>query len=328
MREADLNPLGRTVAHGQLVRVIRQRLALGRLWRRRPEVLTTRLAPPILVVGQMRSGTTRLHRLLSADPAFTATRFCDSWMPVPGTPDLRWLKGGLALLLARVLNPWLDSLHPFGARRADEELGWLASALDHCAYEAQWHIPTFTRWSEERDAAPVYREFARILATDAAHHANHRRPRVMKVPQFSEDLSTLLAVFPDARVVISRRDPEQVWQSAVSLCANQMAMYSNTVSLEWLEAECRRKIALRADRIDAGLQGFSGRVAVADFEAVQSDWRASVADIYRALGMKLTSAALAAMEREAAANERSPHLHHRADMRRMAPPVRLGPSLS
>src|SRR5687767_3140021 len=34
--EARLNALGLTMAHGQLVRVIRQRLRLGALWRQRP----------------------------------------------------------------------------------------------------------------------------------------------------------------------------------------------------------------------------------------------------------------------------------------------------
>ena len=74
--EAELNALGKTIAHGQIVRIIRQRLALGQLWGNRPQILETKLAP-IIVVGQMRSGTTRVHRLLAADPANCATRFCD-----------------------------------------------------------------------------------------------------------------------------------------------------------------------------------------------------------------------------------------------------------
>jgi hypothetical protein len=67
--EADLNPLGRTMAWGQLSRVVKNRLAFGALWLERPELLATPLAPPIIVIGHMRSGTTRIHTLLAADPA-------------------------------------------------------------------------------------------------------------------------------------------------------------------------------------------------------------------------------------------------------------------
>lgn len=316
--EADLNALGRTIAHGQLVRVIRQRLALGRLWRQRPEVLETPLAPPILVVGQMRSGTTRLHRMLAADRRFSATRFCDSWLPVPSRPDWRRAQAGASLLLARAVNPWLDTLHPFGAGRADEELGWLASALDHCAYEAQWRIPSYTAWSEERGADSVYAEFARLLATDAAHHGKAARPRVMKVPQFAEDLAVLLKTFPSARVVVSHRASGEVAHSALSLVANQMALQSDSVDLAWLRNECARKIALREQRMRAGLANFDGRVAVAQFAHLQEDWRGAIAGVYCALGLEITREAWRALEREQAAAARQPHRQHQEQLRQIA----------
>lgn len=312
--EARLNPLGRCIAHGQLVRAIRHRLALGRLWRARPGLLATEIPAPILVVGQMRSGTTRVHRLLAADPAHSATRFCDSWHPVPEAPDLRPLKSGFALAMARRLDPWLDAIHPFGAARADEELGWLAAALDHCAYEAQWHVPAFTAWSEARDPAPVYREFARILRTDAAHRGNAHRPRVMKVPQFAEDLPALLAQFPDARVVVSQRCDAATLRSSVSLVANQRAIQSDEADLGAIEHEWRRKIALRRARIESALDGFAGPVARIDFARLDADWQAEIAALYAALDLPLPDEAIAAMAREMARAGASPHRAHAAHL--------------
>lgn len=316
--EARLNPLGRTIAHGQLVRVIRQRLGLGRMWREQPDVPETRLAPPIIVVGQMRSGTTRIHRLLAADPAHCATRFCDSWNPVPRSPDVRPLWSGFALFMGRKLDPWLDTLHPFGARRYDEELGWLAAALDHCAYEAQWHVPSFTAWSEARDPAPVYREFSRILRTDAARRGNAHRPRVMKVPQFAEDLGAILDHFPDARLVVARRDTAEVVRSSASLVANQMTIQSDNVDMEWLQVEWERKIALRAERMNAALTEFSGPVAELDFDALGHDWQAEVRRTYDALGLDLTAGALKAMASELARSAGGRHEGHAADLRQFA----------
>ncbi|MXO90767.1 sulfotransferase family protein [Pontixanthobacter aquaemixtae] len=313
-REAQLTPLGRAAAHGLLTRAIGQRLALGKLWREKPELLTTEIAPPILVVGQMRSGTTRIHRLLAADPAHSATRFCDSWNPLPETFDLRPLRSMAALFVGRRLNPWLETIHPFGAARPDEELGWLAAAFDHCAYEVQWHIPAFVAFSEARDPAPLYREFARILCADAAHRGNAGRPRIMKVPQFSEDLATLLAQFPDARLVVSRRSDADTLRSAVSLVANQMAMQSDHADLERITQECRRKIALRADRMEKALAGFAGAVAEVDFEALGADWLAETERIYDALGLPLSDQAIAAMRREQDQASKGAHHAHQSQL--------------
>lgn len=316
--EARLNPLGRTVAHGQLVRVIRQRFALGRLWRNEPTRTNTEIAPPIIVVGQMRSGTTRIHRLLAADPAHCGTRFCDSWHPVPERIDLRPLWSGFALFMGRRLDPWLDTLHPFGAARVDEELGWLAAALDHCAYEAQWHVPTFTAFSEARDPVPVYREFDRILRTDASRRRNANLPRVLKVPQFAEDLSAILQQFPEARLVVARRDTADVVRSSASLVTNQMTIQSDHVDIDWIDREWERKIALRAERMERALAGFDGPVAQLDFDALGRDWRSEVARTYEALDLVLTPEALEAMQSEQARASGGSHERHARDLRAFA----------
>ncbi|MFB0613153.1 sulfotransferase family protein [Aurantiacibacter poecillastricola] len=318
MTEARLNPLGLTIAHGQLARVIRQRLHLGAMWQEKPEILTIPLAPPVIVVGQMRSGTTRVHRLLASDPGLAATRFCDSWHPLPRTPDTRPAWSALSLLLARALDPWLDSIHPFGVTRADEELGWLAGALDHCAYEAQWRIPSFSAFSEARDPVPVYREFARLLRTDADWHHNAARPRVLKVPQFSEDLPALLAQFPEARVVLTRRCEDDLARSAASLVANQMTIQSDECDYDWIETEVRRKIALRESRMHHALSRFTGPLAVVDFDALSADWNTEIARVYEELGLEFCHRVRDSMAAEQGRARQSPHHSHNSQLRQFS----------
>ncbi|QKG70330.1 sulfotransferase family protein [Erythrobacter mangrovi] len=312
--EADLNPLGHTMAYGQLTAAIRKRHALGRYWRVNPAVADTTIAAPIIVVGQMRAGTTRIHRLLAADPHHAGTRFCNSHDPVPRRPDLRPVKIALGLAIARRINPWLDTLHPFGATRVDEELGWLAGALDACAYEAQWRIPSYVAFSEARDASAIYTEFAHILRTDAAVMGDAHRPRVLKCPQFSEDLPALLAQFPEARLVVTHRDHAEVLNSSVSMVASQMAFQSDHADLAALQAEWRRKLALREARIEAALEGFDGPLARVDFAGLSTDWHREIARIYATLGLDLTASAVAAMEREMGRAESDPHHAHRGQM--------------
>lgn len=314
--EAQLNPLGHTMAYGQITGAIRQRHALGRLWREHPELAATPIAPPIIVVGQMRAGTTRMQRLLAADPAHAGTRFCDSHNPLPRRPDLRPLKAAAMLAIARRINPWLDTLHPFGPTRADEEIGWLAAALDACTYEAQYRIPGYVAWSEARTAHAVYREFARLLRTDAATHGNAAMPRVLKCPQFCEHLPALLEQFPDARLVVTHRDHREVLASSVSMVAAQSAFQSDQLSLADIEAEWRRKIALREARVEAALAQWAGPVACVDFAALSADWRGEISRTYAALGLALTPQALSAMEAEQARSARDAHHAHARDLAR------------
>jgi hypothetical protein len=316
--EADLNPLGRAMAWGQLSRVVKNRLAFGALWLERPELLETNLAPPIIVIGHMRSGTTRIHTLLAADPAFSHTRYCDAYHPVPAPLGLNRVKAALELAMLGLLNPWLQSIHPMAPAAVEEELAWLSAALHHSIYESQWHVPRYSAWSEAADPAPVYREFARILRTDAAHRGVADKPRILKVPAFAEDLTTLLALFPDARLVLTRRDHDAVLRSAVSLAANQMAIQSDACDLARIEARWQHKIGLREARMAAALNGWRGPVARLDFDEINADWKGAIARCYAALGLDLTADALLAMQGVMAASDSGHHHAHREQLARFA----------
>jgi len=316
--EADLNPLGRAMAWGQLSRAVKNRLAFGALWQKRPELLVTRLAPPIIVIGHMRSGTTRIHRLLAADPAHSHTRYCDAYHPVPARFGLNRVKAAVELAMLAALNPWMQAIHPMAAGAVEEELAWISAALHHSIYESQWHIPTYSAWSEGRDPAPIYCEMARILRTDAATRGVETKPRVMKVPAFAEDLPALLTAFPDARLVIAQRDPDPVLHSAVSLAANQMAMQSDTCDLDAITARWHRKIALREARMATALDKWHGPVAQATFDELNTDWEAAIRRCYSDLGLAFTPQALSAMRKLMTASKSGQHHAHSAQLARFA----------
>ena len=317
--EAALNSLGHTMAYGQLRNAIRKRHALGRLWRERPKLASTPIAPPIIVLGQMRSGTTRVQRLFDADPKLAGTRFCDSHDPVPSRPDLRPLKARAALFMARRVNPWLDTFHPFGATQTDEEIGWLSAALSPAAFEAQWRIPSYVAFNEGHDQTPVYREFARMLRTDAATAENAEKPRVLKCQQFAEDAKALLDQFPDAKVVRCTRAQDEVHASSVSMVASQMAYQSERHMLADLEAEWARKIDHRERRLDQALESFSGPVAEIRFEDLNADSVAAMASVYKALDMPFDRSARDCMKAEIEEAGRSPHRMHREQIEHLLP---------
>jgi len=317
-REARLNSLGRSMAHGQLKRVIRNRLRFGALWSERPDLPHTRIASPIIVVGHMRSGTTRIHKLLAADPAHSFTRYCDAYHPLPTRFGIGIAASAFEIAMLGALNPWLQTIHPMRASVVEEELAWISAALHHSIYESQWHIPSYSAWSEAADPAPVYREFDRILRTDAAVRDLAHRPRVLKVPAFTEDLDTLLAQFPDARLIVSDRDIAEVHRSAVSLVANQMAIQSDACDLSWIEKEWRRKLALREERMKATLANWDGPIARLSFAALNSDWESAIARAYRQLGLSLPPTARRKMRRLMRKSERGHHSAHALQLARFA----------
>jgi hypothetical protein len=300
--EAELSPIGLTIAHGQLVAALANRLRAHDLWRRHPEILDHPIRSPIIVLGQMRSGSTRMQRLLACDPGFAHTRFFESWNPVPagtaGVPDDRRLRGWLALRCAGLLNPEFDAIHPTTVSAPDEETGLHNISIFGAAFEAQWRIPSFARAGEAMDTVPVYREFKRLLQTIAwQRHGDRARPWVLKMPQLTQDLGAVLEVFPDARLVCLERPAEVLVASSASLAHSQMRVQSDHADPRWIGREWLRKVALRERRMAETLAKASvPRVHVA-FGDMERDWRGEMARVYRMLGLTLTGEVEARMLR-------------------------------
>lgn len=228
------------------------------------------------------------------------------------------MASAVELAVLGAINPWLQTIHPMRAGEVEEELAWTAAGLHHSILESQWRIPSYSAWSERRDPAPIYREFDRILRTDAAHRSIADAPRVLKVPAFTENLETLLHQYPGARLMVARRDGDAVHRSAVSLVANQMAVQSDTCDLAWIVAEWRRKLALREERMAAVLGRWNGPVARLDFDALGADWEREMTRAYDELDLTLTPQAIAAMRRVMAREARGNHAAHSRQLARFA----------
>lgn len=287
--EACLNPLGRTIAHGQIVAALAGRLRAEALLREAES--ESAAPPPIIILGQMRSGSTRVQRLLASDPRLAATRFEESWTPVPARPlgfdERRWRAHG-ALAAARWINPGFAAIHPTGVGQPDEEFGLHAMTMFGSQFEAQWRVPSFARLCETMDVIPVYRDFARYLGLlRHLRRGKDDRAWVLKLPQFTQDAEALLAVFPDARLVVLDRDPAALVASSASLVFSQMSVQSDEADRHWIGREWLHKIALRQHRMRGVLAGHKGPVVELAFDAVGRDWRTAMRRTYRMLGMHL-----------------------------------------
>lgn len=311
--EAELNSLGRANAHGQLVRIVASRIRAERLWRRHPEILDRPIEAPFAIVGQMRSGTTRMHRLLACDPAFVHTRTFESLAPVPPGGwlhklDPRPLAAFVGIALLKRCNPALAQIHPTAPFAAEEEYGLHAFSLWGAQFECQWHIPSYARRCEASDARDVYGEFARLLQTIGWNRGDDpARSWLIKAPQFCQDLGALIARFPDTRIIRLTRLSDDVVASSASLAWHQTRIQSDRADPAALGAEWLRKTALREARVCEALAADrNGACVELHYDEVSSDWREAVRRAYRAFGLNLP----AAIEARMAASLSRPPKHH------------------
>ena len=317
--EADLNPLGLTMAHGQIVTMLRARMRAAALWRTHPGILERPIPTPTVVLGQMRSGTTRLQRLLACDDRFAFTRLHESLIPVPfgraprSRDGRRWrARAGLALL--RRLNPETGRIHPMSPSAAEEEFGLFSFSFSSTQFEAQWRVPGFSRWWEGADLGPLYREFRALLQTNGWFRGEALdKPWILKAPQFLEDLPALLDAFPDARLLVLERDLGAVVASSASLVWNQMRVQSDRADKMWVGREWLRKCLLRRERVETALasRGEVPRLRIS-FEAMNRDWRQEIGRVYDFLGLSLSERIERRMAGYLAGS--TAHLGHRYDL--------------
>jgi hypothetical protein len=213
--------------------MLHDRLRAEQWFARHPEILARPLPHPVIVVGPMRSGTTRMHRLLAADHRFTHMRSFETISPVPRpefVPAARFprharRRGSRA---SRGRQPAHADDPSDRAARAEEELGLLVHSFWSTKHDAQWWVPSYARWCEQQDPTPAYRQMARLLQLIGwSQQASSLRPWVLKTPQHMLDLPVLMATFPDARLIFTHRDPLAVVGSAASLAWNQTVIYSD-----------------------------------------------------------------------------------------------------
>ncbi|MCS6986817.1 MAG: sulfotransferase [Sphingomonadaceae bacterium] len=299
--EARLNTLGRVIAHGTLLKIVKERLWAEELFKRHPEIDREELAPPLVVVGPMRSGTTRLQRLLAADPMFSGLRLYESACPVPWprsftrTPDPRIARTRFGLRVISWINPATLDVHPTGPLEVDEELGMLEHSLAGALIEAQRRVPSFARHGETTDLKPAYERMRRLLKL-RQWFTGDRRPLVLKTPQTMQDLATFHAVFPGARYVFTHRDPVAIVASSASLAWNQMVVQSDEVDPCWVGQEWLHKTRLRIDRCLRDRAAIpADRQIDVTFEEVDRNWPRTVARIYAHFGWDWTPMARAAM---------------------------------
>ena len=207
-----------------LVRMLVNRLRFVRDQQSHPEILEERIVAPIVVAGLPRTGTSKLQRMMSADPG---VQRLDVWRLLNPAPFPREAEYGTTgrLMFAQVVEktivqmfPEFMAAHPTEAAEPDEELLLMELSLESVVSALRNRVPSFHTFASERGPRASYEFMRQMLQYLQWQDGGGRgRPWIMKSPVHLGNLKLLFELFPDATVVHCHRDPRIVMPSFASL---------------------------------------------------------------------------------------------------------------
>jgi len=307
--EAGLTPWGNKSVRASLRGALAARSLAEAAWTQYPEHAEVTIEQPVFVTGIPRTGTTALHRLLCADPSHQGLEVWLTEAPQP-RPSAESLGDNSDYQALRARFERFNSTHPdfagvhyVTADTVEECWRLLHQSMRSVSFESLAHIPSYSRWLAGQDWTDTYRRYKRNLQLIGLNDQDRRW--VLKNPCHLVALDAIMAVFPDALIVVTHRDPRIAVASACSLSAQardgESTVYRGAVigrdQLDLLSREAQIFAAARAKYdpaqfIDVQYQDFA------------SDPLGTVEGVYRHFGLPLLAEA-----REAIASAHTDSLH-------------------
>lgn len=247
-KEAQLTLVGRVLARSDVVNWLENRLRITEVLKRHPEIGEEALEQPIFITGLPRTGTSLLHELLACDPGARVPLAWEVRHPCPPPrastrdTDPRIARADLEIRLWCEIVPEYDSMHELGARVPVECIQITAHEFRSDELSGRHLVPTYAAWLAGADLAPAYAFHRRMLQLLQWKTPGERW--VLKAPSHLGALRALLAVYPDARIVQTHRDPLRVMASVASILYSTAFVRSDAVDpeqvLQWFTGEtCR-----------------------------------------------------------------------------------------
>ncbi len=234
--QAKLNAQGAYGAQHMIVSSLIRRLCHVQLIKDHPEILNEEVKVAAVLTGLPRTGSTMLHRMIAAAPNLTAIRWYEAQNYVPlkdeirGNPEPRRkaAKDVLAYMLEKI--PELMSIHPMDIEQPDEEVIILGQLFSSSMIESTYFVPDYAWWLSQQDPRPAYNDLVQILQSLQWHDPKRAgKSWVLKTPGHLMALETVLDVFPEAKIVMTHRDPLSTVPSYCSMEASLYKMGSDDI---------------------------------------------------------------------------------------------------
>jgi hypothetical protein len=229
--EADLHLFGRLMTRSDILRWLEARLGIEAAYAQHPEIDEEVIDRPVIVTGLARSGTSILFELLAQDGQFGSPRNWEIMFPYPPPETASYETDPRIARCEHLVTQWkrvvptYAAMHEMGATIPNECIVAMSCTFLSENLLGQYQIPSYNAWYYQQDLDYAYRYYRRMLKV--LQWKNPRRHWLLKAPTHLGNLPVLFRTFPDARVVITHRDPLVAQASVTNLLGTLYWMRSS-----------------------------------------------------------------------------------------------------
>jgi len=291
-RNAGLSPDGSELTRRHLTNDTVNRLE-GLKWvRDYPEIAAESIAAPVFLMGLPRSGTTYFQYLFDRDPRFRLIRTWESLTPSPPPgfdhESALGRRAGWAERRRREYPTFegFDALHLYDEGGSDECHAFLEQSFGAAGLQNLFRVPDYFDYMlDELDLVETYRIHKRQL--QLLQWRSPMRPWALKYPNHVIAMKEILQVYPDARFVMTHRDPVQTVASISKMTFNLRGVRSGKpVDPMQVGREMMHFVQRHIDRIlQFDRTDQCGRVVHVDYYALIDDPVAALRQIHAGLGI-------------------------------------------
>jgi hypothetical protein len=210
---------GRRIAWGQVVAALSSRARAFKSMAHHPGFDRHPIQKPVVITGIPGTGTTALHKLMAVDPQFQGLQTWLGLSPMPRPPWHTWEGHPLFQATAKRLAARYEATrgsraaHNVAAEEVDECIWVLAQSFVGNLWTCGWSSGSYDAWWGMQSELPAYRYLYRVIQLVGSNEPGTRW--LLKNPGHIANLDLLFAIFPDAMVVQTHRDPAK---AVPSLC--------------------------------------------------------------------------------------------------------------
>ncbi len=286
------------------VGLLANRLRIERDIKAHPEILDEDVSDPIVILGLVRTGTSKLQKMIAADPQIRDLKGWQAYFPgriVESNDPAEDPRPEIAREMFAGLHknyPEFMAGHPMYADETEEEtrilhlsfsswMGWVSNPSD-----------SFYDWAKNQDESKSYEYFVKVLKyLQWQGGGRNGKRQVLKTPMHLGTVDLLVKYFPKITLVHCHRQPADFIRSWVRL---QDLIWQ--MSLESTDpARCRRSAfevwGAALKKFLAYREEMGGDLNLVDvyYEEIRDDPIKCIRRIYEAAGIDLSPESEAAM---------------------------------
>lgn len=275
--EANLNMPGVQLLEQRLLMHLEQRLRIEEWYRCYPEIDDEEVTAPLIGIGLPRTGSTALSFLLACDPSARSLRAHESSRPGDSVASDTPVSDRVALASEKL--PGTRQFVPAGDNPPAECQELMALNFGSQLFLAFAQIPSYAQWLIHADLESTYAYEKRVLKL-----LQWRNPRAhwrLKAPTHLLYLDAINKVFPDARFVMTHRDPAHVMRSVCALYTDYIGKLTDSLDPHYVGALNVEQWSVGMDRaLEFRASQSADRFYDIDFSAMQSDPLGTVRGLY------------------------------------------------